>query len=133
MSALENRENLFRLPLWLISLARILSRGRTGQNHFAARASRDALRKRIVRIQDRLFRAAPTASASAPFSSAILSREPMNSMCATPMFVMMATSGAASFAKRRNLAGMVHADLPDSDFIPRRGLAESFGASRHDY
>jgi hypothetical protein len=37
----------------------------------------------------------PSASASMPFSSAIASREPMNSMCAIPMFVMMPASGAA--------------------------------------
>ena len=41
---------------------------------------------------------APTARASVPFSTAIASRDAMNSMCATPMFVMMAVSGAASFA-----------------------------------
>ncbi len=36
-----------------------------------------------------------SASASIPFSCAIASRVPMNSMCAMPMLVMIATSGAA--------------------------------------
>ena len=39
------------------------------------------------------------ASTSMPFSWAMASRLPMNSMCAVPMFVMMATSGFAIAAR----------------------------------
>ena len=35
------------------------------------------------------------------------------------MFVMMATSGAASCAKAAIFARMIHPDFPDSDFILR--------------
>ena len=46
----------------------------------------------------------------------------MNSMCATPIFVMMRSIGRGNFRQRRNFAGMIHSDFPDRDFIPRCGL-----------
>ena len=61
-------------------------------------------------------------SASAPFSAAIASREPMNSMCATPMFVMMADVRRGDLRERRDLARMIHPDLPDGDFVLGRCL-----------
>ena len=64
---------------------------------FRARAFGDALAEGIVRVQDdRPVRADRFRERA--FFRAIASRVPMNSMCATPMFVMIATSGAASFA-----------------------------------
>ena len=38
-------------------------------------------------------------------------------MCATPMLVMIATSGCASCARRSDFARMIHPDFPDPDFI----------------
>ena len=39
-----------------------------------------------------------------------------------PMLVMIATSGRAIARERRDLAGMIHPDLPDADLIVRGRL-----------
>ena len=41
----------------------------------------------------------------------------MNSICATPTFVMTATSGAANAASGAISPGMVHPDFPNGNFI----------------
>ncbi len=58
-----------------------------------------------------------SASASIPFSCAMASRLPMNSMCAMPMFVMIADVRRGERGERRDLAGMIHAHLEDADLI----------------
>ena len=85
------------VALWLISSARIMPA------LMPAKITFPRARAAIVFVNESsafkiTLPLAATASASAPFSSAIFSREPMNSMCATPIFVMIATSGAASCA-----------------------------------
>ena len=83
------------LAVWLISSGANRRRARfRRRSPCAAVRCAMASREWIVRIQDRPSRSAQRPRRASPFSCAIASRDPMNSMCAMPMLVMMATSGA---------------------------------------